>query len=231
MSISRRSLTSATTTVGLVACLLIGASCSSGSSTSSSSSSDTTGTSAPRTTTSSSLPVGYSVFSDHTDRFRIAVPRAWRQIDPSSPGASQSFAAALESNPGLKSMLGSNPANLVAQGIKFLALDISDGDSVNVDVRSAPGGRDSDLADLVDVLKQQYAAAGIDVTDTSTISLAGHKALHVVVVAHLVDASGAQHTRNEVQDVVVANDLVYTVTYAGESGEFPSIRSTFDVSS
>jgi hypothetical protein len=181
--------------------------------------------------TTVALPHGYAAFTDRSDRFSIAVPAQWRQIDPSSPGASQSIAAAVQNNPGLKNLVGSNAAALVAQGMRFIAVDYNNptGATVNVVARAAPGARDSDLPQLVGVLKTQYAKAGLIVLRTASVPIAGHTAIQVTLDLRLNGANGQPTTKREVQDIIAANDLIYILTFAGSSPAFSTIGSTFKV--
>jgi hypothetical protein len=192
----------------------------------------TKATALPTTTTATTLvPAGYSPFADTTDKFTIAVPAAWRQIDPASAGATQVFADVVKANPKLSSLLGSGPADLVAKGIKFFGVDVSGATdfapNVNVIVKAALGATDSDLPQAVAALKTQYTQIGATVTSTATVPLAGHQALQVKVQLPLTTPAGAKTTVAETQDLVAANDLIYILTFAGVSADFSTIESSF----
>ncbi|MGH8918424.1 MAG: hypothetical protein ACRD0H_08815 [Actinomycetes bacterium] len=57
------------------------------------------------------------------------------------------------------------------------------------------------------------------------IPLAGHQSLQDTV--RVPTASGA--TMLETEDIVLANDFVYFITFAGSSPEFSTVASTFTV--
>jgi hypothetical protein len=134
-------------------------------------------------------------------------------------------------NPGLRALLGSNAAALIAQGIKFYALNANDAavPTVNVVGRPAVGIRDSDLPRIAATLKAQYATIGATVSRISTSSVAGHTALQVAVTTRAV-GPGAAIAKDEIQDFVAANDFIYILTLAGTSPEFRTIAATLDVS-
>lgn len=178
-------------------------------------------------------PAGYVTFVDTADHFSIAVPNAWRRIDLSTPGASQTLQDLVAANPGLKALLGSNAAALIAQGIKFYALNASDPadvPTVNVVARPAVGIRDSDLPRIGETLKAQYATIGAEVSRVSTSSVAGHMALQVAVTFRAVGPTGAAIAKHEIQDFIAANDFIYILTLAGTSPEFRTIAATLNVS-
>jgi hypothetical protein len=178
------------------------------------------------------LPAGYVTFVDTADHFSIAVPNAWRRIDLSTPGASQTLRDLVAANPGLRALLGSNAAALIAQGIKFYALNANDAavPTVNVAARPAVGIRDSDPPRIAATLKAQYATIGATVSRISTSSVAGHTALQVAVTTRAVGPTGAAIAKDEIQDFVAANDFIYILTLAGTSPEFRTIAATLDVS-
>lgn len=154
-------------------------------------------------------PAGYVTFVDTADHFSIAVPNAWRRIDLSTPGASQTLRDLVASNPGLKALLGSNAAALIAQGIKFYALNASDPadvPTVNVVARPAVGIRDSDLPRIGETLKAQYATIGAEVSRVSTSSVAGHMALQVAVTFRS-GSTGAAIAKHEIQDFICSQRL------------------------
>jgi hypothetical protein len=174
----------------------------------------------------------YVTFVDTADHFSIAVPNAWRRIDLSTPGASQTLRDLVAANPGLRALLGSNAAALIAQGIKFYALNANEAavPTVNVVARPAVGIRDSDLPRIAATLKAQYATIGATVSRISASSVAGHTALQVAVTTRAVGPTGAAIAKDEIQDFVAANDFIYILTLAGTSPEFRTIAATLDVS-
>jgi hypothetical protein len=193
-----------------------------------------TTTAPPATTTSTSAaPAGYTVFTDAADHFRIATPTTWRQIDPASPGAAQLIQQMLKVNPKLSTLVGTGPADLASKGIKFLAVDVAAPQflaNVNLVTKPALGVVDSDLPQLADALRSEYQKIGAVVTSTATIPLAGHQALQVKLRLALKTLSGSTTTADETQDLIAANDLVYTITFAGSSPQFSTIESSISVS-
>jgi hypothetical protein len=183
-------------------------------------------------TTTGAMPRGYTRFTDHADRFTIAVPVSWRRIDPSSPGASQAFAELLRSNPGIANATGTDSAALLSQGMKLLAIDVGSPTEPTIDVitRPAPGLRDSDLPQVLDAVKSEYASAGFRLARTQPISVGGHKGLEETLHVSLAAPSGGTVSKSEIQDLVAANDLLYVVTLSGTSAAFPTIVKSFKVS-
>lgn len=192
--------------------------------------SGTSKTAAPTTTTTtlaSSVPAGFTGFTDAVDRFTISTPADWRQIDPSSPGAAQFAKDLVSANPAFAPALGSG--NLAAQGMKFFAADASSGASVNVIVKALPGVLDSDLPKLADQIKAQYAQVDGTVTGIRSVQLSGRAAVRVSLDLRISGPTGAKSTVQEVQYLVAANDLVYILTFAGDSPRLAPIGDTFRV--
>jgi hypothetical protein len=133
----------------------------------------------------------------------------------------------LQANPRLKTIMGSDPPTMAAEGMKLFAVNPDTGATINVIVRPALGVRDSDVAQVAASLQAQYEKVGASVTRTATISLAGHKALRVAVRFPLEGAT--QQTLAEVQYFLAANDFVYILTFAGASSAFSTIISTFNI--
>ena len=179
-----------------------------------------------------STPSGYTSFVDHADRFSIAVPAAWRDVDPSSPGAQQAFQDLVQGNPEIAASLGPNIATMVTKGMKFFSIDPAAGPagrpSVNVIAEPALGINDSDLGDLAQQLPAGFAKAGATMLGSATIPLAGHQALQVTLEVPLT-VGGQPVVLHETQDYVAANDLVYVITLTGTSPQAVIIASTFRV--
>ena len=139
----------------------------------------------------------------------------------------------METNPGLKRVLGSNAAALIAQGIKFYAVNPKAGadvPAINVGVRPAVGIRDSDLPHIGNTLRSQFATIGATISSISAASVAGHQALEVAVTFRAIGPTGAVTAKQEIQYFIAANDFIYVLALAGTSPEFPAIAATFDVS-
>jgi len=178
------------------------------------------------TTLAASVPAGFSGFTDAPDRFTISFPTAWRQIDPSSPGAAQAKQDLAKNNPGLAPFLA---GDLVAQGIKFLAVD-GTGSATNVVVKSAVGARDSDLSGVADQFKAGAAKAGFTLRANEMVQLGGHTALRLTSDLAINSPTGGKTNVREVQYFIFANDLGYILTLAGTSPQLPAIAQTLRIS-
>jgi hypothetical protein len=181
--------------------------------------------------TTGGVPAGYAPFVDQTDGFSIAVPTAWRQLDPTSPGAAAIFAQLGQDNPNLKTVLGPDLSTLISKQVKILALDAGSqngfASSVNVIARPEPGIQSSDLAQIARQLPAEYAQLGATLLGTSMVTLGGEQALQETLDLPLHDLQGAAIVARETQYFVGANDFLYTVTLAGDSPDLPTIASTF----
>ena len=130
------------------------------------------------------LPPGYTEFVDRADAFRIAVPSAWRQINPSSPGASQAFRQLVESNPRLGAVFGANASSIIARHIKFFTIDLNFrgvSPNVNLTVVPAVGIRDTDLTEQLAGIREGYDRLGITIQHFAPTQVAGHQALQLTV--------------------------------------------------
>jgi hypothetical protein len=190
-----------------------------------------TTTTLPATTTTTALaanvPAGFTGFTDAADRFTIAAPAGWRQVDPKSPGANQATQSLASSNPKLAAVLP--PGDLVSLGVKFLAASTT-GSTANVVVRPAVGVQDSDLTQLGEELRSQYKAIGAVPTALETIQLSGRTALRVKLDLRMTRPTGGKATVHEVQYALVANDLLYLLTLAGDSPQLGGIPDTLRIS-
>jgi len=198
----------------------------SGSSKASTSSPPKTAAAITTTTLAASVPAGFAGFSDAADRFTIAVPGSWRTIDPSSPGAAQAKQDLAKSNPVLAPVL---TGDLVAQGIKYLAVDAA-GSATNVVVKPAVGARDSDLPTVAEQIKGEYQKGGLTIRSSEMVQLAGHAALKVTSDLAVNKPTGGNTSLHEVQYFIFANDLAYVLTLSGTSPQFAAIPDTFRVS-
>ncbi|HUO48153.1 MAG TPA: PsbP-related protein [Acidimicrobiales bacterium] len=179
---------------------------------------------------------GYTQFADHTDSFSIAVPSSWRQVDPSSPGAEAAFQEMTTQNPSLRKAFGNGFSDVVSAGIKFLAVDPDPADvasggspTINVIVHPAPGSTDADLGRLSSGITGEYQQLGLHLVDTSTVHLAGHRALRMHVGYTVTAADGSTSSVPETQYFVLANDFAYIITLAFSSPRFDQVMSTFAV--
>ncbi|MGH9095099.1 MAG: hypothetical protein ACRDXE_08055 [Acidimicrobiales bacterium] len=176
-----------------------------------------------------STPPGYKPFVDRTDHFSIAVPAAWRSANPSSPGVTASVHDMLQLSPRLQANLGSGFVNALSRSTKFLAVDPTGGtiatSAVAVVVSPAIGATDNDLPQAEAGLERAYQQTAGTVVSSVGIDLAGHQALQDTV--RVPTASGT--TILETEDVLLANDFVYFITFAGSSPDMPTVASTFSV--
>jgi hypothetical protein len=176
------------------------------------------------------VPSGYTAFVDRADRFSIGVPRAWRQIDLASPGASQRLDQIVHADPGMARVLGNGSA--ISNKVRFLALDpnfTGFSPNVNVAVEPAVGIRDADLPQVLVGVQATYARAGLTVERVAYVPLAGHQALELTVThPPIAQISPAETSR---QYFVAANDLMYVVTVSGASPDLAAVADSFNVGS
>lgn len=170
-------------------------------------------------------------FADAAKHFSIAVPSTWRSIDPSSPGAIDAFKTLLAANPRLAEAYGSLSTATLSSAMSFFGIsaDSTAPGSVNVVAVPALGVSDSDLSSVELKFQAEYQRIGATVAQASTISLAGHQALHNVISAPLVAPGAATSTVTESQDVVLANDLAYILTSSGSSPDLDGIIASFSL--
>ena len=183
----------------------------------------------PTAANTSGIPLGYTPFVDHTNRFRIAVPTGWRQINPTSPGASIRFQQLVQANPRLAAVVGTGAT--ISKEIKFFAIDTNvEGPSANINIAAIPalGARDQDLPKALASIRVGYDRLGLTIVHADYVPLAGHQALQLTISNAARLPNGA--APREVQDFVVANDLIYTITFTGTSADFHTIETTFAVS-
>lgn len=195
------------------------------------SSSITTPTNPPSAT---DVPPGYSEFVDRADSFRIAVPTAWRQINPSSPGATQEFQRVIQAIPKFADTFGPDASSFVTKHIKFFAIDLNfAGLSPNVNIAAIPalGIRDSDLPDALTEIRKSYDRLGLEILRSASVRLDGHAALKLTLRAPTSATFRKTHVPPiETQYYVAANDFLYTVTFTGTSAAFPVITRSFHTS-
>jgi hypothetical protein len=184
-------------------------------------------------TTTSSVPTGYTGFTDTADQFSVAVPTSWNQVDPSSPDAASALQRIVAANPKLQAAFGSGTASFVQAGTKFLAIDATaTGDfapNLNIIAKSNAGLSDADLPQLLPDLRTEFAKIGATITSTGTITLAGHQAMQLKLRFPINQLSGGKTIVDETQDYVAANDYLYILTFAGSSAQFSVIQSTFSI--
>ncbi len=127
-------------------------------------------------------PSGYSSFGSSADRFHIAVPRAWKQVDPTSPGAQAAINQMVQVNPSLRSLFPGGAQQLAADGIALVAIDPSptgNGSASNVNVLARPDltYSDSELNQLASELPRELSRAGATSTGSRIVVFDGHRAL------------------------------------------------------
>jgi len=179
------------------------------------------------TTLATSVPAGFIGFTDAVDRFTISVPAAWRQVDPASPGAGQAIQEVVKRFPEFASAFGSG--DLAAQGIRFMAVT-GGGASANMAVKPAVGGRDSDLPGIGERLKTQYESFGATVAAVGSEQLSGRAALRLTLDVRPSGPAETAPSVHEVQHVIVANDLIYILTLAGDDPQLATVATTLRVS-
>ena len=175
-----------------------------------------------------STPAGYTSFVDSADRFSIAVPSSWTEVNPESAGSIAAFEQVEQNNPNLKAIIGS-PSSLEAKGMRFLAIDTADQESqpstINVTAQADPGFQDSEFSQLVAQLPAEFSKFGATMLGSSTVSLPGGEALRVSLDLPLTDDLGNRTTLAETQYYLGSNDFIYVITGTGPG--LTTIASTF----
>jgi len=185
------------------------------------------------TTTTSSLPTGYSAYSDSADHFSIAVPSAWIQVNPASPGASQALQSVVAAHPGVTLAYGIDPARYVASETRFVAFDAVEIatflPSVNIIAKANTIITNSDLPSLLPGVRAAYQKIGGTIRAGAQAPVAGLPGFQINVQLPTSAPSGGKYTVVETQDYVVANGDLYILTFAGTAPEFSTILSTFSL--
>ncbi len=177
-------------------------------------------------------PHGYQTYVDQRDRFSIAVPAIWREVNPSSPGAAAFFQQMEQANPKIRATLPGNLAGLAAQGTKFFAIDAtsqSGGARTTVVVEPALGSSDGDLPQARDEVLTEYDKLGVTKVETSCPVLNGHDALAASADWPYCRQDGSSYVVHDTQYLLFANDFSYVINSVGPSPELPTVLSTFNV--
>jgi hypothetical protein len=193
---------------------------------------DTPSATAVPTANSPGTPRGYSSFGSSTDQFHIAVPSAWKQVDPTSPGARAAFDQVLQLNPGMRSLFPGGLQQLAQDGIVLLAINPDPGadgyaSSVNVIAKPDLTFSDSDLNTIAAELPAEESRAGATNTGTSIVTFDGHRALRATDALPLKLLSGGQATVDQSQYYVSANGFLYIITLSGNDPALATIANTF----
>lgn len=180
----------------------------------------------------SGTPAGYTNFTSAADRFRLAVPSSWRQIDMNSPGAQAAMNEVAQANPAYKSTFAQGALKMAESGMVLMAINpVPDASgfasNVNVVAKPAPGFSQSDLQQLAAVVPAQLARVGITVTGTSTATIGGQAAMRMAMTQTLNTPTGTQLTVDETQYYVGANDFLFVITLSGDDPALTTIPSTF----
>ena len=180
-------------------------------------------------------PSGYTSFGSSADRFHIAVPSAWKQVDPTSPGAQAAINQMVQVNPSLKSLFPGGAQQLAADGIALVAIDPSptaSGSASNVNVLARPDltYSDSELNQLASELPAELSRAGVRSTGIRIVVFAGHRALRATDMLPLKTPSGAQVTIDQTQYYVSGNGFLYVITLSGDDPAMTTIASSFSTS-
>lgn len=176
------------------------------------------------TTLAAVVPPGFTGFTSSEHRFAIAVPSDWTHFDPTSPGADKVIQNLQATNPAAPKV---SAADLAGYGMRFVAGDGTPKNDVNVIVRPSRGAVD-DLWRMATRIKADFVGFGATVRSSELVQLSGREAFRIAVDVSLVQPDGRRSV-SQVQYFVVANDVVYTLTLAGESPHLPTIATTFVV--
>jgi len=179
---------------------------------------------APTSSLPSVVPAGFNGFVDAADRFTIAVPADWQQVDPASPNAAQSIQDVTAVHPAMAPLL--SVSSLTSGNVKFVAVDPGDA-SLSMIVKDAGGMGESDLGRITD---QAIASAQDPAAVTrEPLQLAGHGAMRLTSDYKLAKPVAGKPTLHLVQYFFVANDLQYVLTLTGASPQFPAIAETLRI--
>jgi hypothetical protein len=176
-------------------------------------------------------PDGYQVFADQAAGFSVAVPNSWQSVDPTSPDAAAAFQQIQQVNPNFRN--GPNLANLLANDVKFLAVEpgtqTSVAANINVIVKPAPGFVDSDLSQIQRGLPGEYAKIGATLLGITTVTLDGHQALKVSGHLPINTPAGNTIVASQVQYILGGNNFIYVITLTGTSPDLDTIAATFRI--
>ncbi|HLI56748.1 MAG TPA: hypothetical protein VKY26_06885, partial [Actinomycetota bacterium] len=183
-----------------------------------------TGSAAP---IGAAAPAGFTAYSDPTDGFSISVPSAWEQINPNSPGATEALNAFASANPSFRAIFSN--ASIMAD-FRLVALSNDSQGGIDVISKPEPGISDSDVTSGLGEIASTYQTMGITVSNTETLSLAGHRVGEIQGSLNFTGPTGARMSMPVTQYLIAAKDNVYIVTMFGSSSEFPAILQTFTLS-
>ena len=183
-------------------------------------------------TNGANTPAGYTTFENATEHFSIAIPKTWKSIDPTSPGAQAAMNEIQQSSPNLKSAFAGSAAQLAERGMGLLAINpsiASDGIAPNLNIIAQPDltYTPSDLDKIAASLPAEYQKLKARLTGISYTTLDGQRALHATDILPVTSPLGVTAQVAEAQYIVGANNFLYIITVTDNDPAFATILSTF----
>jgi hypothetical protein len=180
-------------------------------------------------------PAGFNAFTSTADQFTIDVPKTWKAVDPTSPGAQAAMNELEQSNPDLRSSFGQSAIQLAEQGIALMAINtqVDPGgfaSNVNVEAKPALTFSASDLPQIAASLPAEYAKLGGAITGISYLTFDGHPALRSSDTLSLNTPLGTHISIKQTQYFVGANGFLYALTLSGNDPNLAAIASSFSTS-
>ena len=187
---------------------------------------------APNTPTT---PIGYTLFRSSADRFSIAIPRTWKAVDVTSPGAQAAINQLEQTNPNLDTSFGQSALRLAEQGIVMMAVSVTpnaEGFSSNVNVTAKPDltYTDADLTKIASQLPAELSKLGATSVHTSYVTFDGRRALKSTDSLPLNTPSGTKILVDQTQYFVGTNGLLFAITLSGNDPALATIASSFSTS-
>ena len=180
-------------------------------------------------------PAGFTAFTSKADQFTIDVPRTWKAVDPTSPGAQAAMNEIEQSNPDLQSSFGQSAIKLAEQGIALMAINTQVdaagfASNVNVEAKPALTFSASDLPQIAASLPTEYAKLGGTITGITYLTFDGHQALRSTDTMSLNTPLGTHISVSQTQYFVGANGFLYALTLSGSDPDLAAIASSFSTS-
>lgn len=177
-------------------------------------------------------PAGFSAFHSSADGFTIDIPRTWKAVDPTSPGAQAAMNEIEQANPNLRSAFAMSAIQMAEKGMALMAINPvtdSQGFASNVNVEAQPDLTYSagDLAQIAAAVPGEEARLGATMTGTSYVSIGGRRALRVSSTLPITTLVGTHIVVPQIQYYTGANGFVYIVTLTGSDAHMAAIASSF----
>jgi hypothetical protein len=179
-----------------------------------------------------SSPAGFTVYRSTPDQFTVDIPKTWKAVDPTSPGAQAAMNEIVQSNPNLRSSIGTSAIQLSEKGMALLAINPvagPDGIAANINVLARPDLTFSagDLSKLAAALPGEYAKLDATSTGISYVTIDGHQAVRATDTLPLNTPAGTRVNVHQTQYFIGANGFLYALTLSGDDPNMTAIASSF----